>query len=156
MRRFVTAIGVVVLVSGGAPGSAEERTLKMFEWLAGVWESTESSRMVEEHWTTPTANLMIGMSRTVADNRTAEFEFLRIERRGDDVFYVPQPGGRPPVPFKLVSSADDRFVFENTSAEDRVHRIEYRREGADGLFARIDGARDNKPFALEFHYRRRQ
>jgi hypothetical protein len=155
MRRFVAVLGVV-LVSGAVPGSAEERTLKLFEWLAGVWESAESSRMVEEHWTTPTANLMIGMSRTIAENRTAEFEFLRIERRGDDLFYVPQPGGRPPVAFKLTSANDGRFVFENTSGEDRVHRIEYRREGGDGLTARVEGARGNKPFVLEYRYRRRK
>jgi Domain of unknown function (DUF6265) len=155
MRRIVAAMGVL-WVCTAAPRSAEEHTLKLFDWLAGVWETSDSSRVVEEHWTTPTANLMIGMSRTVAENRTAEFEFLRIERRGDDLFYVPQPSGRPPVAFKLTSTNDGRFVFENTSGEDRVRRIEYRREGSDGLIARIEGARDNQPFALEYHYRRRQ
>ncbi len=155
MRRIGVAIGLAV-VCGSANGSAQEKDLKMFAWLAGVWELTQESRLVEEHWTTPTTNAMIGMSRTTRGDRTAEFEFLRIERRGDDLLYIPQPNGRPPVAFTLTSNADGRFVFENTSGDDRVHRIEYRREGSDGLYARIEGMQDNKPFALEFHYRRRK
>ena len=117
---------------------------------------TDGSRVVEELWTAPTANAMIGMSRTVNGDRTTEFEFLRIEQRGADIFYVPQPGGRPPVSFRLTSSAGGRFVFENTTGEDRVMRIAYRREGDDGLYARVEGAQGARPFALEFHYRRRK
>jgi hypothetical protein len=96
------------------------------------------------------------MSRTVKDGRTTEFEFLRIEKRGEDCFYVPQPNGRPPVSFRLVSSSGGRFVFENTSGEDRVSRIEYRRVSDDSLAARVEGAQDGKPFVLEYAYKRRK
>jgi uncharacterized protein DUF6265 len=154
MRRAMAAIALAVVC--GAVTGAEDRNLQMFAWLAGAWEMAEGTRLVEEHWTAPTANVIIGMSRTIADNRTTEFEFLRIEQRGDDLFYIPQPNGRPPVAFKLTSHDGSRYVFENTSGEDRVQRIEYRREGPDGLVARIEGARDNKPFVLEYRYRRRQ
>lgn len=154
MRQLAKVIGIVALYS--AMGSAQEPDVKMFAWLSGVWETTQGPRVVEEHWTTATANAMIGMSRTVSGDRTAEFEFLRIEKRGSDLFYVPQPNGRPPVSFKLTSSAGGRFVFENTTGEDRVKKIEYRREGEAGLFARVEGAEDGKPFAFEFHYRRRK
>jgi hypothetical protein len=47
------------------------------------------------------------------------------------------------------------FVFENTDGVDRVHRIEYRREGEDRLYARIDGVQNGVPFLLEYRYRRR-
>jgi hypothetical protein len=154
MRRWLTIIGVLAALDV-AP-SAQERDLSAFAWLAGVWEATQGNRAVEEHWTTPTANAMIGMSRTVTGDRTAEFEFLRIEKRGADLFYVPQPSGRPPVSFKLTSSDSGRFVFENTTGDDRVHRIEYRRDGDSGLVARVEGAQDGKPFAFEFRYRRRK
>jgi len=152
--RLILAVGL--LMGGGAIASAQSRDLSAFAWLSGTWEMTQGPRVVEEQWTAPTANAMIGMSRTVVGDRTAEFEFLRLEKRGDDIFYVPQPGGRPPVSFKLTSSEGGRFVFENNSGEDRVNRIEYRREGEDALYARVEGARDGKPFALEFRYRRRK
>jgi hypothetical protein len=139
-----------------SPAAAQERDLTLFAWLAGTWESTGGTRAVEEHWTTPTANQMIGMSRTVAGGRTVEFEFLRIEKQGADLVYVPQPAGRPPVSFTLASSDGGRFVFRNTSGEDRVSTIEYRRDGDDGLIARVEGAQNGKPFALEYRYKRRK
>ena len=154
MRSMMTVIGLAAVLTAAA--GAQEPELTMFGWLAGAWEMQQGGRTVEEHWLAPTANAMIGMSRTVAGGKTAEFEFLRIEKRGADLFYVPQPNGRPPVSFKLTSSADGRFVFENTSGQDRVNKIEYRRDGDDGLYARVEGANDGKPFALEFRYRRRK
>jgi hypothetical protein len=154
MRSIVTAVALVL--AGVGAGVAQDAELTMFAWLAGTWETTQGSRVVEELWTPPTSNAMIGMSRTVTGGRTAEFEFLRIEKRGADLFYVPQPNGRPPVAFKLTSSSGGRFIFENTTGEDRVSTIEYRREGDDALYARVEGAQDGKPFAFEFHYRRRK
>jgi hypothetical protein len=154
MRSILTMMGLAVTLL--TTTAAQEPELSMFDWLAGAWEMQQGGRTVEEHWLAPTSNAMIGMSRTVAGGKTAEFEFLRIEKRGADVFYVPQPNGRPPVSFKLTSSAGGRFVFENTSGQDRVNKIEYRREGDAGLYARVEGANDGKPFALEFRYRRRK
>jgi hypothetical protein len=154
MRSMMMVIGLMAVLTAAV--GAQEPELTMFGWLAGAWEMQQGGRTVEEHWLAPTTNAMIGMSRTVVGGKTAEFEFLRIEKRGADLFYVPQPNGRPPVAFKLTSSAGGRFVFENTSGQDRVSKIEYRREGDDGLDARVEGANDGKPFALEFHYRRRK
>jgi len=154
MRRFIAIVAVPLVLIGSA--HAQEKELTAFAWLAGMWEMTDGPRHVEEQWSSPTANMMLGMSRTVAAGRTTEFEFLRIEKRGADLFYVPQPSGRPPVAFRLTSEEGGRFVFENTSGEDRVTRVEYRRVGEDGLEAHIFGARDGKPFTLEYAYRRRK
>ncbi len=49
--------------------------------------------------------MLVGMSRTVAAGRTTSFEFMRIEARADGIYYVAQPGGRPPVDFKLASES---------------------------------------------------
>jgi hypothetical protein len=150
------SLGVCLFLLWASPVFAEAADLRAFAWLAGVWEMQRDGRVVEEHWSTPSANALIGMSRTVKDGRTTEFEFLRIEKRGEDCFYVPQPNGRPPVSFKLISSSLERFVFENTSGEDRVSRIEYRRMADDALAARVEGAQDGKPFVLEYLYKRRK
>ena len=145
---------VALALSLTAIPRAAEHPLSAFAWLAGTWETTEGASQTEERWTNPTTNLLLGVSRTVKDGRTTGFEFMRLEQRGADIFYVPQPNGRPPVDFKLTSAENGAFVFENTEGVDRVHRIEYRREGADGLYARIDGVQNGKPFLLEYRYRR--
>lgn len=51
--------------------------------------------MVEERWTPPASNAMLGMSRTLEEGRMREFEYLRIVERVDGIFYIGQPGGRP-------------------------------------------------------------
>jgi hypothetical protein len=72
-------------------------TLYDIAWLSGDWQLTSGTRCVEEHWTAPSSNMLVGTSRTVEGSRTVAFELLRIEARADGVFYVAQPGGRAPL-----------------------------------------------------------
>ena len=153
--RLALLMTLALILSG--PTAAEDRELSLFTWLAGAWETMEETNppsLTKERWLVPSGNLMLGTSQTVKAGRTTAFEFMRLEKRGADIYYVPQPNGRPPVDFKLTSADGGSFVFENTEGVDRVHRIEYRREANDGLYARIDGVQNGKPFLLEYRYRR--
>lgn len=50
----------------------------------------------------PAGGSMIGMGRTVSGGHTIEFEYLRIEERGGQIYYVASPKGRcPGTDFKL-------------------------------------------------------
>src|SRR3954471_8103227 len=62
-------------------------TLKDIAWLAGDWQLTNQTRCIEEVWTAPSDNMLVGMSRTVAAGRTSSFEFMRIEARTDGIYY---------------------------------------------------------------------
>jgi len=128
--------------------------IRDLSWLAGDWQVVNAASCVEEHWTAPSDTGLLGMRRTIVDGRTTEFEFLRIEARGDGIYYVPQPGGRPPVDFKLTSDTVGELVFVNAGHDDRVKRIVYRRSGADRVDARVEGEQGGTPFAFEFAYRR--
>src|SRR6267154_6645243 len=99
MRQMAYAACVVAMLS--ASGQAADVSLAKLTWLAGDWQLANGTRVVEEHWTMPSANSLLGMSRTVRDGRTVAFEFVRIEQRDGGVFYVAQPGCRPPTDFKL-------------------------------------------------------
>jgi hypothetical protein len=123
-------------------------------WLAGDWEMSAGTRCVEEHWTTPSSNLLVGMSRTVEGGRTTSFEFVRIEARADGIYYVAQPSGRPPVDFKLASDVASELVFVNPGHADHLKRIVYRRQADGGLTARIEGEDAGRPFAVDYPYRR--
>jgi hypothetical protein len=134
-----------------------ERQLKELAWLAGDWELREGTECVEEHWTLPSADKMIGMSRTIDQQtaRTKSFEFVRIEARADGIYYVAQPGGRPGVDFKLtLESGAGELIFANPGHADHLKRIIYRRDGDAGLAARIEGENNGKSFAVDFNYRR--
>jgi hypothetical protein len=129
-------------------------TLFDIGWLSGDWQLTSGTRCVEEHWTAPSSNMLVGTSRTVEGSRTVAFEFLRIEARADGVFYVAQPSGRPPVDFKLASELGPELVFVNPGHADHLKRIVYRREGDAGVTARIEGEDGGRPFAVDYRYLR--
>ena len=48
--------------------------LQDIAWLAGEWQIASAARCVEEQWTAPSANMLVGMSRTVAGGRTTSFD----------------------------------------------------------------------------------
>src|SRR3954447_12368729 len=129
-------------------------SLQDIGWLAGEWQIASASQCVEERWTGASSNMLVGMSRTMTDGRTTSFEFVRIEARADGIYYVAQPGGRPPVDFRLAPGSASELVFENPGHADRLRKVIYRR-GADGsLTARIEGENGGKAFSEEYAYRR--
>src|SRR5262245_15635489 len=84
-------------------------------WIAGDWQTAPGGRaQIEEHWIPPAGGTMMGVSRTVAGGKTAEFEFLRVEQREDGIYYVAQPKGRcPATDFKLTRVTAQEAIFEN-------------------------------------------
>ena len=120
-------------------------TISELGWLAGGWQTPSGGRaQIEEHWTQPAAGTMIGMGRTVAGGRTVEFEYLRLEERGGDIFYVAHPKARyPGTDFKLTSVTSQEAVFENPQ-HDFPKRIIYKKSPDGGITASIDGGQGTK------------
>jgi hypothetical protein len=129
-------------------------TLQDIGWLSGDWQLTDGKQCVEEHWTVPSSNMLVGTSLTVEGGRTVSFEFMRIESRADGIFYIAQPGGRPPVEFKLASDTTSELVFVNPGHADHLKRIVYKPQGTGGLSARVEGEDGGRAFAVDYPYRR--
>jgi hypothetical protein len=121
-------------------------------WMAGSWSGTTDRGIeMEEHWTAPKGNSMVGIHRDVGKGRTMLFEFLRIEQQGDQIVYLSMPNGRSPAtPFPLKDVSGARVVFENP-AHDFPQRIIYWKDGAD-LRARIEGTMNGKPGSQEWRW----
>jgi len=128
---------------------SEIRSISELSWMSGDWQSPAGGRsQVEEHWTKPAGASMMGMSRTVVGEKTAEFEYLRIEQRTDGIYYVAHPKARcPGTDFRLTRSSASEAVFENPQ-HDFPKRIIYRRTGNDSLTASIDGGEGTKSMAF--------
>lgn len=112
------------------------QTLKDFTWLAGS-RTMAGPVLIEERWTDPASNMMLGVSRTVRGEKVVEFEFLRIEARADGLYYVAQPGGRPPTDFKLTKWDGTEAIFENPQ-HDFPKRVIYRRLPDNVVSAKVD------------------
>ena len=128
-------------------------TIADLSWIAGDWQTAPGGRaQIEEHWTSVAGGSMMGMSRTVAGEKTVEFEYLRIEQRADGVYYVAHPKARcPGTDFKLTKASATEAVFENPQ-HDFPKRIIYRKTAEDSLTASIDGGEGTK--AMSFAFRR--
>jgi len=150
MTKLVLAFAVIGALASSRAEQAKP-TLDSLSWIAGSWRGTSSGVEMEEHWTAPKGNSMIGIHRDVAKGRTASFEFLRIEQQGERIVYLSMPSGRSPAtPFPLKEVSGTRVVFENP-AHDFPQRIIYWKDGAD-LRARIEGTMNGKAGAEEWRW----
>ena len=137
--------------AGANPKSVAGWTISDLGWMAGDWQTASTGRAVsEEHWTRPAGGSMIGISRTLVGDRTASFEFLRLEERGDSIYYVASPKGRcPATDFKLTRVSGQEAVFENPQ-HDFPKRIIYRKNSEGGLTAIVDGGEGTKSERFDF------
>jgi hypothetical protein len=143
----------VLLMGVAVNGFTQSQTLADLAWMVGSWETAPGGkRQIEEHWTPAAGATMIGMGRTVAGQKTVEFEYLRIEQRADGIYYVAHPKARcPGTDFKLTRASATEAVFENPQ-HDFPKRIIYRKGEADSLTASVDGGEGTK--AISYAYRR--
>jgi hypothetical protein len=127
---------------GPAAAPAKPSPLEPFAWLAGCWEGQVNQREFREEWLPLRGEIMVGASQTAMLGKSVSFEFLRLEPRGDAVYYIPMPSGRKETQFKFVGRTtdgeDEIFTFEN-SGNEFPDRIIYRHATAGQLFAHVAG-----------------
>lgn len=149
---IIIAIGFLVSATANTARNAPLTIdISDLSWISGDWQTAPGGRaQIEEHWTQPAGGSMMGVSRTIAGSKTAEFEFLRIEQREDAMYYVAQPKGRcPATDFKLTRLTGSEAVFENPS-HDFPRRIIYRKTGDDSLTASINGGEGTRQITFSF------
>jgi hypothetical protein len=121
-------------------------------WLSGCWAFTRSGRHVIENWTPAEGGTLVGVSRTVADGKTIEYEFLLIRSGATGLEYVAKPSGQAEATFTATKATATDVVFENP-AHDFSTRILYTRNG-DTLLAAIEGPRNGQKRRIEYPYAR--
>jgi hypothetical protein len=102
----------------------------------------------------PAGRMMLGMSRTVSNGKTVEYEFIRLhQEETGDIFYTAHPSGREEASFKLVKLEKNLAVFENPE-HDFPQRIIYKLEDGETLKARIEGKSKGKERGVDFPMKR--
>ncbi|HYH01425.1 MAG TPA: DUF6265 family protein [Terriglobales bacterium] len=146
--RLVISVLVATSLLGFAADGGPA-TVGSLAWLAGPWQYHSGSSVVEELWTKPAGHTMLGVSRTLKDGRTVEFEFLRIEERDGKLVYLAQPQGRPATEFVATTVSADEVLFENPT-NDFPKKIRYRRMNDDCITASVEDGSGSKK--IEFPY----
>lgn len=150
--RAVAQIGLIAILVVQCALGHSQPSADGFAWLEGQWCLRDGAQTVEETWLPSHGGVQLGVSRTLEGESTTAFEFMRIERRDGAVYFVPQPGGAPPVSFRLVDSGPTWARFENRQ-HDFPQVIEYRREGR-ALTAIISGPGERGESLVRFGYTR--
>jgi hypothetical protein len=146
--------------SAAAPSATtavDAKSLASLAWLEGCWRGAVNQREFREHWLPLRGGMMIGASHNVMQDKTQDYEFLRLETRADGIHYLAVPSGKPPVDFRLASAtADDRgthFAFENV-ADAYPQQLVYHRGDEGWLYATIDGKVNGEARNVTFPMRR--
>ncbi len=130
--------------NGSVPGPIES-----VSWLAGCWHHEESGFRREEQWMRPAGGTMLGMSRTVSDGRTVEYEFIRIETDDGALAFVANPSGQSETTFRQSEMSDSVAVFE-APEHDFPQQITYRLLDDRRAVATIEGELDGLTRVIDF------
>ena len=121
-------------------------------WIAGCWDLTRSGRHVVENWTSAEGGTIMGISRTVSNGKTSEWEFLIIREGAKGLEYVAKPSRQPEATFTSTTVSSTELVFENP-AHDFPKKIIYKRDG-DTLVASIEGPMNGQTRRIDLPYKK--
>lgn len=94
--------------------AADYNTLDHFNWLLGSWKREGPSGATYEQWQQLDQFTIEGRGYFVVNGDTMVTEKMRIEQRGDNVYYiVALDTNRRPVKFRLRSREPGELIFEN-------------------------------------------
>lgn len=140
----------------GAPVTPTS-SLGQLAWLHGCWDGKVNQRDFREEWLPLRGDMMIGVSHTVSQGKTQDFEYLRLELRPEGVFYVAAPSGKKETSFRFSGKTQDGdreiFTFENL-VDEFPQRIIYRRGSEGWLYAHVEGKLDGQARSVIYPMRR--
>lgn len=142
MRAALAATVLPCLLAGASRSPAPAPTppaLAELAFMTGCWRGPSGDgTTIEEYYTPPAENLMLGLSRYTKGDRVTSYEFSTIAREGTAIVLTPRPSGQQPVPFRLTRLDSTGAVWENP-AHDFPTLIAYRPGAGDSLVAWIEG-----------------
>jgi hypothetical protein len=144
MRTLVPALLAALLAGSAAPTTRSPAPppprLADLGFMAGCWRgAAEGGTVIDEYYTPPSENLILGVARYTKAGRVTSYEFATIAAQGDsDLVLTPRPMGQAPADFSLTRLRPGMAVWSNPK-HDFPQMISYRRLGSDSLVARIEG-----------------
>lgn len=150
MRR-VLLLALLLAVPVGLEAQDHPKVTR-FSFMAGCWEGELGpDNIVQEHWTSPTNEMMLATTRYLNKKREATgWEFTRIAVTDSGVVFAAASNGEAEHVYKLSQHASEYVLFENL-AKPFPQRIIYRLASDGALIARNEG---EGQLSLEVRFRR--
>lgn len=122
--------------------------------LKGTWKTMVNGKTIFETWNLQSEIEMSGMSYKLNNSDTVIFERTRIVRHNKQISYIAKVANQnqgKEVVFKLVSSFNKTFIFENPE-HDFPQRVAYQFTSSDSVHAWIDGKYEGKENREDYYY----
>jgi hypothetical protein len=120
-----------------------------FDWLTGSWQGNYETGNYIETWEKNNNGILFGVSCYIENTDTIFKEKLLLEYKSDSWVYTATVGSKEPVPFRLIKSENNKWIFENKE-HDFPQRIIYDLKENNKLNAWIEGEIDGKFSKEEF------
>lgn len=153
MKKYLLTGSIIILLTAGIEAQDVSPEMWKLGFITGCWKGGDKVQILEELWTRPAGQSMLGVGRTVKDGKTEFYEFLQIRERSDGIFYIAEPNGGKAVSFKLVKVNDNQAIFENPQ-NDFPQRVIYQRTIDGSLLAILEGTESGKPKRVDFAMKR--
>lgn len=141
--------------AGNAAGNIEK--IEQLSWLLGTWIFENGETYSQETWSKEHDSAYTAFSFTQVAGETVFAETMALELKTENLWLtvasVNQNEGKP-VTFKLISSENNRFIFENKK-HGFPERIVYTNPVKDSLHAWIEGTENGEFKKVDFHFSRK-
>jgi hypothetical protein len=142
--------------------AGDQSELAPFHFLIGTWRGEMGGGLVEEIWSKPEGNALMGMFRWLnPDGRSRMYEMLTISREDDETYLrlrhfsaamVAWEEKDAPVVLKLTESAPGRALFVNVTETDRMERIVFHQSEPGKLAIDVEFREDSGRAPLNFRF----
>lgn len=150
MKTLVKNKVAFLIATATMPVTVLPATIDDLAWLSGCWVAANQDAGSGEQWMPPAGGTMLGVSRSVHDDKTIAFEFIRIVEQGDGgLVFIASPSGQITTSFSMTSFNDHEVIFENPD-HDFPQRIIYRLISEENLLGRVEGTVNGTERAVDF------
>ncbi len=183
-RRFAVCMGVAVAVGACAlwalghstetaraedPKPITERTLSVanarlqdLAWMEGTWQAFRGTGAIEERWSAPLGDSMVGTFRWLRAEKVWMYELMAISKDNGRLYLWLKHFSRKfasweekdeALSFAITHIEPNKVVFKNSKYED-PQRVTYYRPVPETLIIRLEGTKDGEPTESEFQLSR--
>ncbi len=113
--------------------------------------------MRELQWSKPGGGTLLGFGRSLSNEQTAGFEFMRIHQTDGALWLTVKAANRPEASFRLtqLNEAAASFAAPLASAPHAFpQRLVYSLEADASLALRLEGSRAGQPYCQQFTFKR--
>jgi hypothetical protein len=118
----------------------------------GKWENTSENGNLSETWTKVSDSIFKGQSYFIKGKDTLHSEQIKLEQKGEALFYISTIRGQnndEPIAFSQNDTIEKQLVFEN-SKNDFPQKISYIKITNDSIVIQISGIQQGKPSSAKY------